>query len=154
MAKTNKIDRQVNDNRIQKDIREINKIRRELGKRPMPIKNNTWYKNVVKYAQEKYPKNPEFAVKMIGSGMTPYGAEKLNKSKTYKAQLNTVVNKRNFSNSTLDQAIRAQDVTMFESYQFGEMNAVQEAMLDVGQLDVRQATRAIYETKLTGLRPR
>lgn len=135
------------------DIRNINSIRVELGKKNLPIAKDKWYKDLIKYCKEKYPKNPEFAVKVIGAGITPYTANKLNKSKSYKSVLTSVVTRRTGGRYSLDDAIRSQDLMVFESNQFNEMNVLQEHLLTTGDLDVRQANRKVVETKLKGLRP-
>lgn len=154
MAKIKKVNKS-NSNETAHDIRAINSIRKELGKRPMPIKQNKWYNDVVKFASSKYGANNELAIKMIAASMSPYMANKLNKTKgRTTAMLNTVVNKKGMANHSIDDAIRAQNVNFFESNQFNEMNHVQEAMLDSGQLDLRQVSNKIIETKLNGLRPR
>lgn len=143
------------DPQVVNDIRAINAIRKDLGKRPLPVRNSKWYTDIVKYSKQKYGGNQELSIKMIGASLTPYMATKLNNTKGRTiSMINKVVNKQGMYNHTLDEAIRAQNVSWFESLQFEEMNHVQEAMLSSGQLDIRQSSNKIVETKLHGLRPK
>lgn len=151
-SKSNKSD----NPQIKADIRAINEIRKELGKGPLPINNNKWYTDICTYAETKYGANMQLAVKMIGSTITSYTAKQFNDTKgRTTAKLNAIVTKqRGMANHTLDECIRAQDMNWFDSLQYNEMNHVQEAMLDAGQLDFRQASVKVVETKLSGIRPR
>lgn len=141
--------------KIRSDIKAINDIRKELGKRPLPVRNDKWFKDITKYAQAKYSGNVDLAIKMISATITPYGANQLNRTKgKTTAKINTVVHKSGMSSHTLDEVIRAQDMNWFDSLQYNEMNHVQEELLKSGDLDFRQASVKVVETKLNGVRPR
>lgn len=143
------------------DIRVINEMRRDLAKRPLPVGGNQkWYKDIIEYAKLKYPKDPDFAVKVIASRITPYFRTKLNKTRGRTvAMINKVVNKTHInSNYSLDDVIRSQDISIFDSENIAAMSEIQEAIFknDAREYlgEMRQAYNKARTGKLKGVRPR
>lgn len=132
----------------EKDIRKINKIRKELGKNPLPVKNNKWY-DVVLSTADTYT-NKELAIKMIAADLTPYTAQKYNKqnANTSKAQLRKRVQTQH-GRFSLDEVIRNNSIQAFESNQYEQMNVTQETLLEQGQLSFDDAGTVLVETSLS-----
>lgn len=135
------------DPNVEYNIRQINKIRKELGKPALPIKNNKWYEVVESYST-RYA-NSEMAIKMIASSITPYQANKFNRqnANTSKSELTRRVNTQ-YGRFTLDEVIRTNSIAAFESNQVEQFNASQEYLMDTGQLDVGDASTTLMETDL------
>lgn len=136
---------------VEANIKEINKIRKELGKPALPIRNNKWYDVVESYAS-RYG-NMEIAIKMIGADMSVYKANKWNNqnANTAKADINRMVNSQH-GRFTLDEAIRSNSLIEFESNQFSQFNATQETLLESGNLNVSDVGTLIRETEIKVVR--
>lgn len=134
------------------NIKQINDIRKELGKGKLPLRNNKWYDHVESFALQRYS-NPELAIKMISADITPYRANQLNKTNLTGAKnmLSRITLQRHGLYS-LDDAIRNNSFEMFESDQFEQFNVTQEHLLNEGEMDLLRARTKMVESKLVGIR--
>ncbi len=58
------------------DVRSWNKVRRKIGKAPLPVKNNKYVTRIKRFSL-RYG-DPEFAQTILAGEITPYVANKLN----------------------------------------------------------------------------
>lgn len=95
----------------QSDIRIINQARAKLGKRSLPLRNTTWYENVLDFSKKFY-QDSELATKMISLSISPYEANIVANNQD---RLKTTTKRTSKKGKTLDEAIRYKDYNDFDS---------------------------------------
>lgn len=106
----------LNENAYKSDINAINKVRKDMGVRNLPVRKTVWYDRVVEFSKGMYA-NSEFAAKAISLSISPYQATKLQtmSKAQVKTYLRKIVNKKSFWDTSLDKSIRSNNVQVYGS---------------------------------------